>query len=185
MWGTPKGAALVRMADLLPTIQDRTQENILLEHIRKSHPEKRQPHIIDLTKDCPSPKEVQTSFLKLRELCAPDSTRLFKSQDFKFYGLLDSTKWMSHVSTCLAKAVEAADQIHDNFSTVVLQEGEFFEEIFNFLCGLHVLFRQRAGPQLCHIQFDPDHSGSPLPYQIRFPVPHPERLDCHGSPFRQ
>lgn len=123
MWGTKKGAALVRMADLLPTIQDRTQENILLEHIRKSHPDHKQPHIIDLTKDCPSPKDVQLSFLKLRDLCVPEHTRSFKNQDFKFCGLLDSTKWMTHVSTCLSKAVEAVTYIDNNGSTVVLQEG--------------------------------------------------------------
>jgi myotubularin-related protein 10/11/12 len=123
VWGTSTGAALVRMADLLPTIQDRTQENMLLEHIRKSHPEKKQPYIIDLSKECPSPKEIQSSFLKLRDLCVPENLRTFKNQDFKFYGLLDSTKWMSHVSTCLSKALEAVNQILDQTSTVVLQEG--------------------------------------------------------------
>lgn len=122
MWGTQEGAALVRMADLLTTIPDRTQENTLLEHIRKSHPDKTQPHIIDLTKECPSPKEIQTSFLKLRDLCVPENTRIFKSQDFKFYGLLDSTKWINHVSTCLTKALEAVRQINKKI-TVVLQEG--------------------------------------------------------------
>jgi myotubularin-related protein 10/11/12 len=118
------------MADLLPTIQDRTQENMLLEHIRKSHPEKKQPYIIDLSKECPSPKEIQSSFLKLRDLCVPENLRTFKNQDFKFYGLLDSTKWMSHVSTCLCKALEAVNQILDQTSTVVLQEGALLR--FNF-----------------------------------------------------
>lgn len=131
VWGSSKGAALVRMSDLLPTITDRTQENIMLEHIRKSHPKTRQPYIIDLSKDCPSPKEVQSSYLKLRELCAPDSTRSFKAQDFKLYGLLDSAKWLYHVAICLTKAAEAAEQLCDSSATtVVLQEGELF-----FLCS--------------------------------------------------
>lgn len=121
VWGTPKGAALVRMADLLPTITDRTEENKLLEHIRKSHPEKKPPYIIDLTN--PSPKEINSSYLKLRDLCTPENPRIFKQQDFKFYGLLDSTKWLTHVSTCLSKAVEAAEQLEKYNSTVVLQEG--------------------------------------------------------------
>ena len=130
------------MADLLPTIQDRTQENILLEHIRKSHPEKKQPYIIDLTKECPSPKEIQLSFLKLRDLCVPENTRTFKSQDFKFYGLLDSTKWMSHVSTCLSKALEAVNQIYDETSTVVLQEGKFYSFPYRFFdCPIHCEYR--------------------------------------------
>ncbi|KAJ8909509.1 hypothetical protein NQ315_011421 [Exocentrus adspersus] len=121
VWGTSKGAALVRMADLLPTVTDRTEENKLLEHIRKSHPEKRVPHIIDLS--FPTPKDINVSYLKLRELCTPDNTRLFKSQDFKFYGLLDSTKWLFFVSVCLTKANEAAEHISILESTVVLQEG--------------------------------------------------------------
>lgn len=113
------------MSDLIPTVPDRTQENIMLEHIRKSHPEKRQPYIIDLTKECPSPKEVQTSYSKLRELCAPESKRQFKSQDFKFYGLMDNAKWLYYVSTCLSKATEAAEQLSEpDATTVVLQEGK-------------------------------------------------------------
>lgn len=123
VWGTAHGAALVRMADLLATIPDRTQENTILEHIRKSHPEKRQPYIIDLTKDCPTPKDIQLSFQKLRDLCVPENTRIFKNQDFKFYGLLDNTKWMWYVSVCLTKAKEAAEKLSHNI-TVVLQEGD-------------------------------------------------------------
>ncbi|KAJ8960603.1 hypothetical protein NQ318_013894 [Aromia moschata] len=121
VWGTAAGAALVRMADLLPAITDRTEENKLLEHIRKSHPDKKPPHIIDLS--APAPKDVQASYLKLRELCTPENARTFKSQDFKFYGLLDATKWLTHVSTCLTRAWEAAERISVCESTVVLQEG--------------------------------------------------------------
>lgn len=124
VWGSSTGAALVRMAELLPTITDRTQENIMLEHIRKSHSEKRQPYILDLSKDCPSPKDIQASYIKLRELCAPDSTRLFKTQDFKLYGLLDSAKWLYYVAACLSEAAEAAEELSGpKATTVVLQEG--------------------------------------------------------------
>ncbi|XP_066252521.1 myotubularin-related protein 10-A [Euwallacea similis] len=122
VWGTSDGAALVRMADLLPTIADRMEENKLLEHIRKSHPQKQAPHIIDLSS--PSPKEIYSSYVKLRDLCTPDSPRIFKNQDFKFYGLIDSTKWLTYVSTCLAKACEAAEKIMRFNRTVVLQEGD-------------------------------------------------------------
>ncbi|KAF5301594.1 hypothetical protein FQR65_LT08899 [Abscondita terminalis] len=123
VWGTLNGSALVRMADLLPTITDRTQENIMLEHIRRSHNEKRQPYIMDLSKECPSPKDIQNSYLKLRDLCIPDSIRTFKLQDYKFYGLLDSTKWLMYVSICLSKAAEGANEMC-SFKpvTVVLQE---------------------------------------------------------------
>lgn len=109
------------MADLLPTIADRTEENKLLEHIRKSHPNKKQPHIIDLSN--PSPRDITSSFNKFRDLCVPDNIRTFKSQDYKFYGLLDGTKWLHHVSTCLTKALEAATELNVRECTVVLQEG--------------------------------------------------------------
>lgn len=112
------------MADILPTISDRTQENIMLEHVRKSHSEKRQPYILDLGKDCPTTKEIQSSYVKLRELCSPESVRVFKSQDFKLYGMLDNSKWLHHVSTCLTQASLAATEMaQPNPCTVVLQEG--------------------------------------------------------------
>lgn len=116
------------MADLLPTITDRTEENKLLEHIRKSHPNKKQPHIIDLSS--PSPRDISVSFNKLRDLCVPDSARTFKSQDYKFYSLLDNTKWLNHVSICLSKSLEAAVKLSDHVCTVVLQEGKIHVKCF-------------------------------------------------------
>ncbi|KAL1506237.1 hypothetical protein ABEB36_005634 [Hypothenemus hampei] len=122
IWGTRNGAALVRMAELLPTITDRTEENKLLEHIRRSHPDMKPPFIIDLTS--PSPKEIFSSYIRLRDLCTPESTRVFKNQDYKFYGLLDSTKWLNYVSICLFNAKLAAENISKENFTVVLQEGD-------------------------------------------------------------
>lgn len=123
VWNTKEGAALVRVADLEPTITDRTQENIMFENIRKSHRQTLCPKIMDLTKDCPSHKDIQQSFNKLRELCISDSVRSFNSQDGKFYSILDSTKWLQYVSICLSKATEGATCLR-NKTTVVLQEGK-------------------------------------------------------------
>ncbi|KAK9696489.1 Myotubularin-like phosphatase domain [Popillia japonica] len=122
VWGTPHNTALIRMADLDPNIQDRTQENIMLEHIRRSHDSLHGPHILDLAKDFPTAKELQTSFIKLRELCNPSSGRLFKQQDNKFYSLLESTRWL-HFTRCLQNAVNGARQLTWDNCTVVLQEG--------------------------------------------------------------
>lgn len=153
VWGTPEGASLVRMSDILPTITDRTQENIMLEHVRKSHVEKRQPCIMDLSKECPSPKEIQSSYLKLRDLFIPDSIRTFKIQDFKFYGLLDSTKWLLYVSVCLSKACEAAKEMcSNNAITVVLQEGRSFTNIISPITVC--VYRKWTGYELCNIKFN-------------------------------
>lgn len=65
------------MAELMPTITDTKQENTMLELVRKCDPLMRQPHIMELSKVLPSIQDVNGSFLKLRDLCTPDSTREF------------------------------------------------------------------------------------------------------------
>lgn len=69
-WSNEQGAALVKMSELLPSITERTQENIMLENIRKNHPRKIQPVIIELNKDI-SVKAIGSSFSKFVHLCSP------------------------------------------------------------------------------------------------------------------
>lgn len=123
MWSAINGAALVRMADMVPTIPERTQENIMLENVRKSHPSKKQPDVIDLTKECPSPKEVQTSYVKFRELCTPENIRQFWLQDGKFLSTLENSRWLLYVSQSLSISTIVAKQLLEGI-TVVLQEGQ-------------------------------------------------------------
>ncbi|KAI5730573.1 hypothetical protein M8J76_015286 [Diaphorina citri] len=120
-WSSSSGAALVRTADIIPTITDRVQENIMLETVRKAHPKLTQPIVLDLAKDLPSPKELETSFNKLRDLCTPDSLHQFWVQDKEFLTLLESSKWLTYVCQCLTKSVEAARSLERDI-TVVLQE---------------------------------------------------------------
>lgn len=123
VWSSPdSGAALVRMADIVPTIPDRTQENIMLENVRKSHPTKTQPFVMDLSKECPLPKDVQNSYVRFRDLCTPETVRQFWIQDGKFYSSLESTRWLHFVANCLSKSEIAAKQLSSGV-TVVLQEG--------------------------------------------------------------
>jgi Myotubularin-like phosphatase domain len=75
-WGTNEGAALVRMADMLPGINDRAQENTMLERVRKAHPKLWQPQIFDLQKSLPNAKDVQLAFGKLREIASPGTNFL-------------------------------------------------------------------------------------------------------------
>ncbi|XP_011501148.1 PREDICTED: myotubularin-related protein 10-B [Ceratosolen solmsi marchali] len=120
-WSNEQGAALVKMSELCPSITERTQENIMLENIRKNHPRKIQPVIIELNKDI-SIKAVASSFSKFVHLCSPESVRQFLMQENNFYSLLESTKWLKYVSYCLQKAVEASEQLN-NGVPVILQEG--------------------------------------------------------------
>lgn len=69
-WSSMSGATLSRKADVVDP-SNLTQENAMLEIVRKSHPDLLRPFIMDLTKNLPSAKDVNQSFNKLRELCAP------------------------------------------------------------------------------------------------------------------
>lgn len=122
VWGLGE-ASLIRMADLIPTITDRTKENVMLEKIRICHPNKKQIYLMDLTKNLPSIQDVNYSYVKLRELCTPESTKQFMVQDARFYTYLDKSSWLLYVSLCLKHAIDGSDQIKCGTS-VVLQEND-------------------------------------------------------------
>lgn len=122
MWGYDK-ASLLRMADLMPTVQDTSRENSMMEKIRDCHPDKKQPHLLELTRILPSIQDVYHSYIKLRDLCTPDNARQFMLQESRFYSLLDKTSWLLYVSLCLKYADEMADKIKLGI-TVVLQEND-------------------------------------------------------------
>lgn len=79
--------SLVRLAELMPTITDTRQENMILEIIRKCGPMTRPPFIMELSKCLPSNQDVQISYTKLRDLFTPDTTRQFMVCDQKLYAL--------------------------------------------------------------------------------------------------
>lgn len=120
-WSNDHGAALVKMSELLPSVTNRVQENIMFENVRKSHPHKMPPVVIELNKSV-NVKSVAVSFSKFANLCSPENIRQFWIQDNNFYSLLENTKWLKYVSHCLEKAVEACDNLHSGLS-VILQEG--------------------------------------------------------------
>ncbi|KAG7210302.1 hypothetical protein KM043_011844 [Ampulex compressa] len=120
-WSNAYGAALVKMSELSTTVTERMQENIMFENIRKSHPRKMPPVVIELSKDI-SVKSVAIGFTKFASLCSPENIRQFWMQDNNFYSLLESTKWLKYISYCLQKAAEAYDCFNMGLS-VILQEG--------------------------------------------------------------
>ena len=122
VWSLEK-AALVRMADLLPDLTTSTYENTMLEHVRRCDPAMRQPILIDLSKNLPTIQDINQSYLKLRELCAPDSDRQLMIQDERFYALLEKSCWLFYVSLSIKQACEVANHMKAG-ETVVLQEND-------------------------------------------------------------
>ncbi|XP_053664363.1 myotubularin-related protein 10-B [Anopheles marshallii] len=120
VWGL-KDAALVRLAELNPDITNTTVENILLEHVRRCDPQKRQPRLLELYKILPSIQDVNLSYIKLLDLCTPDTDQQFMAQDGRFYTLLEKSYWLFYVSLCLKHSDMAAKLLREG-QTVVLQE---------------------------------------------------------------
>ena len=105
-------------------MNDRTHENVVLEHIRNSHNWKVEPNIFAVNDDVLSVRNIRHKFLKFRKLMSPKSYNEFWSQDNNFYSLLDHSDWLRIVSLCLKKTVDVIELISNNI-TVVLQESMF------------------------------------------------------------
>ncbi|XP_076237687.1 myotubularin-related protein 10-B [Calliopsis andreniformis] len=120
-WSSTHGAALVKMSELSPLVTNRMQENIMFENVRKSHPQKMPPVVLELNKQV-NVKLIKRAFSKFASLCSPENIRQFWLQDNNFYSLVENTKWLKYVSYCLQKAVEACEHLHLG-SSVILQEG--------------------------------------------------------------
>ena len=119
-----ESASLVRMAELLPDITDNRTENLMIEYIRTCHPQKHQPHLMELAKCLPSIQDVFEGYRKLRQLCTPDTVKLFRQQDDKLLKSLESSCWLLYVSLCIQQADIAAREMRCNGKTVILQEND-------------------------------------------------------------
>ena len=101
----------------------RKQESIMLEHVRKSHPNLREPLILELDKSMPTLQEIQTSWCKFRDTCCTptDNAPKFWEQDAKFLSLLNNSRWPHHVMYCLRIANRVVETICYHQVSVVLQ----------------------------------------------------------------
>lgn len=154
-------ASLVRMADLLPDLLNSpkevtpSKESLMLEHIRKCSELRSAPRYLELTKGLPSVQDVQSSYVKLRTLCAPVSDRELTEQDEKFLTLLDKSCWLLYVSLCLKTANEAAGYLKAGES-VAIQENDgrdmcclvsslvqiFLDPFYRSITGFQVLIQK-------------------------------------------
>lgn len=80
------------------------------------------PKIMDMAELCPSCRDIQESFAKLKKLCMSDTEREFYVQDMSWYSSLDDTKWLQMVARCLSTSHEVAKLITSKRRTVVIQE---------------------------------------------------------------
>ncbi|XP_061163941.1 myotubularin-related protein 10-A-like isoform X2 [Saccostrea echinata] len=127
------GASLVRMAEmyadsdlagyvgnLSSEMYIRTYCNRLRTAIQLADVNKGYPVEMDLTKLCPSLKDIQGAYEKLKDLIFIDSGKDFAVQDISWLSSLEGTKWLTCVSQCLKTACDAAE--HMKRHTVIIKE---------------------------------------------------------------
>lgn len=100
----------------------------MLEHVRKSHPNLREPLILELDKFMPSLTEIQASWCKLRDSCCSplDNIQKFWEQDSRFLSLLNVSRWPHHVMFCLRTANRVVEAVSQLQVSVVLQGKNIF-----------------------------------------------------------
>ncbi|XP_033108251.1 myotubularin-related protein 10-B-like isoform X2 [Anneissia japonica] len=72
-WSHSNGSMLIRMSPLRVDSPHLDQETRMLKIIQACHPYDKYPLTLDLNATCPSVKDIQSSFQKIRELCVPEA----------------------------------------------------------------------------------------------------------------
>lgn len=123
-WGLPSGCALVRMAAVDPAISETSQELSMIEAISSAHPHQYPARVIDVESSCPTIREIQNSYLKLREMCMPATPHEFWEQDSHYFTSLESSRWLHHISACLQISLQISIMLCQNKQSVIIQENE-------------------------------------------------------------
>ncbi|XP_067131260.1 myotubularin-related protein 10-B [Centruroides vittatus] len=123
-WGLPSGCALVRMAAADPAISETGQESSMIEAVSSAHPHQYPARVIDVESNCPFVREIQNSYLKLREICMPSTPHEFWEQDSHYLSALESSRWLHHISACLQTSLQIAITLCQNKHSVIIQERE-------------------------------------------------------------
>lgn len=180
-----ENAALVRMAELMPTITDTRQENAILEIVRKCDPLMRQPHLMELSKLLPSNNDVQISYTKLRDLFTPDSTRQFMVrwvENGKNWFLLFILSFYFHfIATRCAILCAIGQNVLVAVCFPVPKIREFGGNEDARRTNSRTAGKWWSRHVLCDIESDTNHAGSEISNNERFRVAHSKGLGSAWS----
>ncbi|XP_056020782.1 myotubularin-related protein 10-A-like isoform X4 [Ostrea edulis] len=143
------GASLVRMAEMFAESELADYVGNLRTAIQLADVNKGYPVDMDLMKLCPSLKDVQAAYEKLKELVFVDSGKDFVVHDISWMSSLEGTKWLTCVSQCLKTATDAAKHLERH--TVIIKEPDsrhfccLISSLVQILLDRH--FRTRLGFQ--------------------------------------
>ncbi|XP_075397018.1 myotubularin-related protein 12 isoform X2 [Tenrec ecaudatus] len=126
-WSCHNGCALLKMS-ALPKEQDdgvlQIQKSFLDGIYKTIH---RPPYEIvkteDLSSNFLSLQEIQTAYLKFKQLFLIDNSTEFWDTDIKWFSLLESSSWLDIIRRCLKKATEITECLEaQNVNVLLLEE---------------------------------------------------------------
>nr|XP_008118156.1 PREDICTED: myotubularin-related protein 10 isoform X2 [Anolis carolinensis] len=120
-WNHSNGSALVRMAHIKDSLQQRKIDQRISNAVTRSHPQRSDVYKSDLDKALPNIQEIQSAFLKLKQLCVNEP---FEETEEKWLSLLDNSHWLEYVRLFLKHSAELVYMLDSKRVSVVLQEEE-------------------------------------------------------------
>ncbi|XP_060035255.1 myotubularin-related protein 10 isoform X2 [Erinaceus europaeus] len=138
-WSHANGSALVRMALIKDTLQQRKIDQRICNAVTKSHPQRSDVYKSDLDKTLPNIQDIQAAFVKLKQLCINEP---FEETEDKWLSSLENTRWLEYIRTFLKHSAELVYVLESRRLSVVLQE----EEGRDLSCVIASLVQVMADP---------------------------------------
>ncbi|XP_029316251.1 myotubularin-related protein 10 isoform X2 [Cottoperca gobio] len=120
-WNHPNGSALVRMASISDPLHQRKIEQKIFTAITKSHPQRSEVVKSDLDKILPNILDIQSSFVKVRQICVIDP---FEESEERWLTSIENSRWLEYVRAFLKLSAEMVFQLDGKNVSVILQEEE-------------------------------------------------------------
>ncbi|KAK5915310.1 hypothetical protein CesoFtcFv8_000912 [Champsocephalus esox] len=120
-WNHPNGSALVRMAVISEPLQQRRIDQKIFTAITKSHPQRSEVLRSDLDKCLPNIQDIQSGFVKVRQICVIDH---FEESDERWFSSIENSRWLEYVRAFLKHSAEIVYQLDGKNASVILQEEE-------------------------------------------------------------
>lgn len=139
-WSHSNGSALVRMASLTDPLQQKKTEQKIFAAITKSHPQRNEPFRSDLDKSLPSILDIQSAFVKLRQICILDP---FEESEERWLSTIENSRWLEYVRAFLKHSAEMVYHLEGGNSSVILQE----EEDRDLNCVISALMQLMLDPR--------------------------------------
>ncbi|PWA17180.1 hypothetical protein CCH79_00010410 [Gambusia affinis] len=120
-WNHRNGSSLVRMAGQTEPLAQRKTELKIFTAITKSHPQRREVTFTDLDRNLPNIQEIQSAFIKARQICTLDP---FEESEERWLSSIENSRWLEYIRMFLKVSAETVYNLDGKNASVVLLEEE-------------------------------------------------------------